>query len=84
MKYGKLQESVIKSYTRQILQGLCYLHANRVVHGDLKGANVLIDTNGKVKLSDFGCSKLLESSFSHSDFTGVIRGSLAWMAPEAL
>lgn len=66
------------------MQGLIYLHENKVVHGDLKGANVLVDKDGKVKLTDFGCSKLFENSFSQSDFTGVVRGSLGWMAPEIL
>lgn len=45
---------------------------------------MLVDQTGVVKLTDFGCSKLFESSFSQSDFSGVIRGSLAWMAPEVL
>jgi serine/threonine protein kinase len=54
------------------------------VHCDLKGANVLVDSDGKVKLSDFGCSKLFENSCSQSDFNGIIRGSLAWIAPEVL
>lgn len=83
-KYGTLKESIIKAYTRQILDGLVYLHDNKVAHCDLKGANVLVDQDGTVKLSDFGCSKLFENSFSQTDFTGIIRGSLAWMAPEVL
>lgn len=37
-----------------------------------------------VKLTDFGCARLFESSISQSDMNGVIRGSLAWMAPEVL
>ena len=44
----------------------------------------MVDQDGKVKLTDFGCSKLFENSLSHSDFSSVIRGSLAWMAPEIL
>ena len=83
-KFGKFSESAIKQYVLQILKGLTYLHANKIVHCDLKGANVLVDSDGKVKLSDFGCSKLFENSFSQSEFSSVIRGSLAWMAPEIL
>jgi len=42
-----------------------YLHKNKVIHGDLKGANVLVDESRKiVKLTDFGSAKLLESSRS--------------------
>lgn len=72
-------------YARQVLTGLVYLHQNKVVHCDLKGANVLVDESGQlVKLTDFGAAKLFESSFSTSDMNGAIRGSLAWMAPEVL
>jgi serine/threonine protein kinase len=82
---GNLPEETIKLYTRQILSGISYLHSNKVVHCDLKGANVLVDeATQKVKLTDFGCAKLFESSISHSDMNGAIRGSLAWMAPEVL
>lgn len=56
-KYGKFKEPLIRCYTFQILLGLEYLHANGVVHRDIKGANVLVDGKGVCKLTDFGCSK---------------------------
>lgn len=52
--FGPLRESVIRSYTKQMLQGLRYLHSHDIVHHDLKGANVLVDSGGLIKLSDFG------------------------------
>lgn len=60
------------------------MHENKVVHCDLKGANILVDHEGKVKLCDFGQSKLFESSFSVSDLNNAISGSLPWMAPEVV
>jgi serine/threonine protein kinase len=59
-KFGPLQESVIRRYTRQILEGLAYLHSKRIIHRDIKGANVLVDESGMVKLADFGTAKRLE------------------------
>jgi serine/threonine protein kinase len=55
--YGSLPEAVIVKYIRQTLSGLVYLHRNHVVHRDLKCGNLLITTEGIVKLSDFGVSK---------------------------
>lgn len=81
-KFGPLTEPMIKQYTKQILSGLTYLHKNKVVHCDLKGANILVDSNGKIKLADFGCSKTFEASFSN--LKGQIKGSLPWMAPELI
>ncbi|KAG8883272.1 hypothetical protein FRB97_006967, partial [Tulasnella sp. 331] len=66
----------------QILDAMIYLHSQGIVHGDLKGRNVLVDSTGDVALCDFGLAKLLDNdptSFSTSSF-GM--GTLRWCAPE--
>lgn len=50
----------MKAYTRQILCGLDYLHTHGIMHRDIKGANILVDNSGFVKLADFGASKRIE------------------------
>eukprot|EP01129_Flabellula_baltica_P013696 TRINITY_DN6414_c0_g1_i1.p1 TRINITY_DN6414_c0_g1~~TRINITY_DN6414_c0_g1_i1.p1 ORF type:complete len:967 (+),score=156.12 TRINITY_DN6414_c0_g1_i1:3-2903(+) len=80
-KFGPLDEILMKLYCRQILQGLQYLHDQRVIHRDIKCANILVDTRGVAKLADFGCAKILNDLKSqvHS-----LLGTPFWMAPEVL
>nr|XP_024382607.1 mitogen-activated protein kinase kinase kinase YODA-like isoform X2 [Physcomitrium patens] len=79
-EYGAFKEPVVRNYTRQILSGLAYLHNQNTVHRDIKGANILVDTNGMVKLADFGMAKHI----SAQSFLKSFKGSPYWMAPEVL
>jgi len=81
--FGAFGEKVIKLYTHQILEGLAYLHANKVAHRDVKGANILVTADGRVKLSDFGHSKRLESTLVTHNFQSL-KGTAFWMAPEVI
>lgn len=68
-KYQKFDEPIIKAYAKQLLRGLEYLHNNKIIHRDLKSANVLVSTRGIVKLTDFGSSKkfeMMDVKFSRS------------------
>lgn len=78
-KYGLFYEQ-IKAYTEQILTGLKYLHDRKIIHRDIKCANILVDTNGVVKLADFGMAKQVEKFGFAKSFVG----SAHWMAPEVV
>jgi len=52
-----LNPSLIRSYLQQMLSGLLYCHAKRIMHRDLKPQNLLIDSNGHLKLADFGLAR---------------------------
>ena len=89
--YGQLKEPLIRNFVRQILAGLSYLHGRDIIHRDIKGANVLVDNKGNIKISDFGISKRVEASalLAPAKNGGHIhrpslQGSVFWMAPEVV
>ncbi|KAK9450840.1 kinase-like domain-containing protein [Limtongia smithiae] len=91
--YGPLEEPLIRIFVKQILCGLTYLHDRDIIHRDIKGANVLVDNKGKIKISDFGISKRVEAGLMPSGANGKdnlqhhrpsLQGSVYWMAPEVV
>lgn len=93
-QYNTFQEPLVKNFVRQILAGLSYLHSQDIIHRDIKGANILVDNKGGVKISDFGISKRVEASTvlgSKATGSGTghlhrpsLQGSVYWMAPEVV
>ncbi|XP_021820949.1 mitogen-activated protein kinase kinase kinase 5-like [Prunus avium] len=77
---GAMTESVVRNFTRHILSGLAFLHNTKTIHRDIKGANLLVDASGVVKLADFGMAKHLNG---HS-YNLSLKGSPYWMAPEVI
>uniref|UniRef100_A0A8D0HIC8 Mitogen-activated protein kinase kinase kinase 2 n=1 Tax=Sphenodon punctatus TaxID=8508 RepID=A0A8D0HIC8_SPHPU len=82
--YGALTENVTRRYTRQILEGVHYLHSNMIVHRDIKGANILRDSAGNVKLGDFGASKRLQTICLSGTGMKSVTGTPYWMSPEVI
>lgn len=68
--YGAFEEPLVKNFVRQILQGLNYLHERDIIHRDIKGANILVDNKGGIKISDFGISKKVEDGVQFLQYHG--------------
>jgi len=81
-KFGSFEENLIRSYSKQILDGLLYLHSNNIIHRDIKGANLLVKDH-KVKLADFGCAKIFAGLTPISNAKSIL-GTPFWMAPEVI
>ncbi|CUA75361.1 Putative serine/threonine-protein kinase/receptor R818 [Rhizoctonia solani] len=72
------------SMSTSICDGLAYLHENDIVHGDLKGANILISQDGTPMLMDFGNASLLDATLQFTQTNTGPTYSLRWTAPEIL
>ncbi|KAL1955893.1 hypothetical protein VTO42DRAFT_7966 [Malbranchea cinnamomea] len=77
---GHLEESIVKTIARQILHALQYLHRRKITHRDIKPDNILIASFNplRVKLSDFGLSKVVQEE----TFMKTFCGTLLYCAPE--
>lgn len=77
--FGSINETLVAKYTLQILHGLEYLHAQGIIHKDIKAANILTTKTGSIKLTDFGVSQRL-ADVNDSE----IAGSPYWLAREVI
>ena len=80
--WGPFPIAQIRNYTRQILDGLSFLHSKEIVHRDIKGANLLVDEIGRVKLADLGLSSRMQAGMTVN--MTVLKGTPFFMAPEVL
>ena len=77
-KIKKIPENLLKKIIHKILKALSYLHSQKIIHRDIKGANILIEKSGIPKLSDFGVTKIEDNKFKS------FVGTPYWMAPEMI
>ncbi|GAB0200795.1 serine/threonine-protein kinase STK11 [Grus japonensis] len=74
-------EANVKKYFCQLIDGLEYLHSQGIVHKDIKPGNLLLTTNGTLKISDLGVAEALHP-FAEDDTCRTSQGSPAFQPPE--
>jgi tRNA A-37 threonylcarbamoyl transferase component Bud32 len=79
-RVGALEAQEALAYAIEIARGLTVAHARHMVHRDIKPQNVLIDSEGRAKLTDFGISRQLEQDGMTA--TGRVLGTTDYVAPE--
>jgi len=80
-KSQHINEDEMIRFGSEIASGLCYLHKNHIVHRDLAARNILLTASNKVKISDYGLSRVVESA--ESSTTKAIAPT-QWTSPEGL
>jgi serine/threonine protein kinase len=81
---GRLHSEHAMAITAHVCDALGYAHSLGILHRDIKPANIMVGYDGRVKVADFGLAKLINGGESAMTRSGVIMGTLPYMAPESL
>merc|ERR1712048_832494 len=79
----ELSEADILNYSWQIANGMAYLSSKSIVHRDLSARNILISSDSRLKVSDFGLSRVVDDQLVYAS-SASRKLPIRWMSPESI
>jgi serine/threonine protein kinase len=84
-KYGEFDEKLIKKYTKELLEGIKYLHSQNIVHRNIKSSNILVDGNGTIRISDILIESVLMGEGEEiREYLKSLSEIPYWISPEII
>lgn len=80
---GRMHSEHAMAITAHVCDALGYAHSLGILHRDIKPANIMVGYDGRVKVADFGLAKVTNAGESAMTRSGVVMGTLPYMAPES-
>ena len=81
VRAGPLEPARAAALVRTLAEAVHYAHQQGILHRDLKPSNVLLDADGRPRITDFGLAKRLDAGHAHT-LTGTVMGTPSYMSPE--
>jgi predicted Ser/Thr protein kinase len=82
-KQRQLQPAHAQAITAHVCDALAYAHERGLIHRDIKPANIMLSRDGAVKVADFGLAKAVNTNATNLTQSGMVLGTLHYMAPES-
>nr|WP_267875822.1 serine/threonine-protein kinase [Massilia sp. CCM 8734] len=83
-KRGPMPEAQVLDIVDQVADAMCEAHAAKLIHGDLKPANLMLEPGGRVRIMDFGLARKIDPQATESVVFDQTEGTIAYLAPELM